>query len=84
MCIIINCEKGMNQIIDRVISRRNEVDILNGGMYESTVDNKHIELDQEVASSDNNVNLYSFTSYPVSTYFFKSGRIIEPPKCLDL
>jgi len=87
MCIIVNCGRGMNQIINRVISKSSEVKILNGGMYESTVDNKQIEpveLDQEVASSDSNINVDSVTSNPVSKHFYKSGRIIESPKYLDL
>jgi len=52
----------------------------------STVDNKLNELDHEVALNDNNVTLDAVTSNSVSTDTFirKSGRIINPPKRLNL
>jgi len=36
-----------------------------------------VELDQEVASSDNNVNLDTVTSNPVSTHFHIFIKVIE-------
>jgi len=79
-------KRHVNQIIDRVISKTSEGDVLNEGLDESTVDNKQIELDQEVASSDNNVTLDPVTSNSVSTDTFirKSGRVVKPPKRLNL
>jgi len=62
--------RHVNQIIDRVISKSIEAEMLNGG------------VDQEVASSDNNVTFDSVTSnYVVTdTLIRKSGRIIKPLK----
>jgi len=79
-------KRHVNQIIDRVISKTSEGDVLNDGLDESTVDNKQIELDQEIASSDNNVTLDPVTSNSVSTDTFirKSGRLVKPPKRLNL
>jgi len=36
-------KRHVNQIIDRVISKTSEGDVLNEGLEESTVDNKQIE-----------------------------------------
>ncbi|CAI6365252.1 unnamed protein product [Macrosiphum euphorbiae] len=75
-------KRHVNQIIDRVITKGSEVETLNDGRDDkSTVDNKQIELDQEVASNNNNVSLDSVSK---DTFIRKSGRTIKPPKRLNL
>lgn len=79
-------KRHVNQIIDRVISKSSEGDVLNEDLDESTVDNKQIVLNQEVASSDYNVTLDPVTNKSVSTDTFirKSDRLVKPPKRLNL